>query len=197
MPPTFRCEAMDAIIVVDMQVGLLNGPPKYDLQGVVDRINRLMAKVRAQSGSVILIQHCGSAGDGFAPQTPGWAFLSALQHQPTDIVVHKSLNDPFASTELQATLAKIGPDRVLVAGWATDFCVDATVRSAVSNNHNVVVVSDGHTSSDRPHLDARALICHHNWIWSNLITHRSIRLATAQELLLEASPASAEPYSPC
>ncbi|EJN15524.1 hypothetical protein PMI42_00899 [Bradyrhizobium sp. YR681] len=25
--------------VVDMQVGLLNGPPKHDLQGVVQRIN--------------------------------------------------------------------------------------------------------------------------------------------------------------
>jgi nicotinamidase-related amidase len=167
---------MDAIIVVDMQVGLLDGPPKYDLQGVVDRINRLMMKVRNQSGVVILVQHCGRTGDVFERQTPGWEFL---------VVVQKSLNDPFAGTDLQATLARIDPDQVLVAGWATDFCVDATVRSAVSNNHKVVVVADGHTLSDRPHLDARTVIRHHHWVWSNLITQRSIRLASTDELLRE------------
>jgi nicotinamidase-related amidase len=175
---------MDAVIVVDMQAGLLKGPPKHDLQGVVDRINRVMTKAREQSGAVILIQHCGRAGDDFEPHSPGWAFLPGLQCAQTDLVVRKTLNDPFAKTELQATLRTIAPDRVLVAGWATDFCVDATVRSAVSNGHNVVVVADGHTLSDRPHLDARAVIRHHNWVWSNLITDRSIKVANSNELLL-------------
>jgi hypothetical protein len=30
---------MDAMLIVDMQVGLLNGEPKHDLRGVIDRIN--------------------------------------------------------------------------------------------------------------------------------------------------------------
>ena len=93
-------------------------------------------------------------------------------------------NDPFAGTDLQSRLKEIAPDRVLIAGWATDFCVDATVRSAVANHHNVVVVADGHTLSDRPHLDAISIIRHHNWVWSNLITQKSIKLAGANELLL-------------
>jgi hypothetical protein len=29
---------MDAIVVVDMQVGLLDGPPKHDLQVVIQRM---------------------------------------------------------------------------------------------------------------------------------------------------------------
>src|SRR6266536_3390933 len=108
-----------------MQVGLLNGAPKHDLQGVLDRINQLTAMVRHRSGKVVWIQHCGSAGDDFDR-----SFLPELDHQRTDIVVQKTLNDSFAGTDLQATLARIAPDRVLSAGWATDFCVDATVRSA-------------------------------------------------------------------
>jgi nicotinamidase-related amidase len=175
---------MDAMLVVDMQVGLLNGKPKHDLRGVIERINRLAAKVRRQSGAVILVQHCGVKGDDFEPQTPGWAFLPELLRDPADVVVRKYLNDPFAGTDLQARLEQIAPDRVLIAGWATDFCVDATVRSSVANHHHVVVVADGHTLSDRPHLDAISVIRHHNWVWSNLITQRSIRLAGANELLL-------------
>jgi nicotinamidase-related amidase len=176
---------MDAMIVVDMQVGLLAGPPKHDLHGVVDRINRLAAMLRARAGRIIWIRHCG-VGDEFARGTPGWAFLPELDRPPADLVVEKTLNDPFAGTSLQATLTKIDPDRILIAGWATDFCVDATVRSAVSNNHNIVVVSDGHTLNDRPHLDAATVIRHHNWVWSNLITRRFIRLASTAELLAES-----------
>lgn len=176
---------MDALIVVHMQAGLLVGPPKHDLPGVIARINRLAAMVRERSGKVVWIAHCGRPDDDFAPHTPGWSFLPELDHKPADIVVRKTLNDPFAGTDLKATLDEINPDRVLVAGWATDFCVDATVRSAVSNDYNVVVASDGHTLNDRPHLDAQSVIQHHNWIWSELITNRSIRVARTAELLAE------------
>jgi len=175
---------MDALIVVDMQVGLLCGEPKHDLRGVIERINRLAANVRKRSGTVIFIQHCGGKDDDFEPETPGWALLPELHIDSADIVVRKTLNDPFAGTDLAARLEEIAPDRVLITGWATDFCVDATVRSAVSNHHDVVVVTDAHTLNDRPHLDAAGVIRHHNWVWSNLITQRSIRLARTDELLI-------------
>ena len=92
---------MDALIVVDMQVGLLNGEPKHDLRGVIDRINRLAANVRERSGMVIFIQHCGGTGDDFEPETPGWAFLPELDRAAADIVVRKTMNDPFAGTDLR------------------------------------------------------------------------------------------------
>jgi nicotinamidase-related amidase len=178
---------MDAIIVVDMQNGLRNGPPKHDLSGVLSHINQMTAMVRRRRGQVIWIQHRGGAGDDFAPGTPGWELLPELNREAADLVIPKTLNDAFSGTDLQPLLARMAPDRVLIAGWATDFCVDATVRSAVSHDHHVRVISDGHTLSDRPHLDAASVIRHHNWVWSNLITHRSIRVANADELLEEAS----------
>jgi nicotinamidase-related amidase len=174
---------MDALIVVDMQVGLLNGEPKHDLRGVIERINQLAAKVREQSGFVIFVQHCSGTEDDFVPGTPGWALLPQLHRSPADIVIRKTLNDPFVGTDLAARLEEIAPDRILITGWATDLCVDATVRSAVSNHHDVVVVSDGHTLNDRPHLDAASVIRHHHWVWGNLITQRSVRLARTDELL--------------
>ena len=69
---------MDALIVVDMQVGMLDGAPKLDLQGVIDRINSLSRKVRREGGKVIWIRHCGSTGDRFERHSPGWEFLPEL-----------------------------------------------------------------------------------------------------------------------
>ena len=177
---------MDAIIVVDMQVGLLGGPSKLDLPGVVNRINTLTARVRAGGGAVIFVQHSGRPGEDFAPGMPGWALLPELSRDPADLIVAKTLNDPFARTELDAILRRIAPDRVLITGWATDFCVDSTVRSAVSHGYAVVAVADAHTLNDRPDLDAARVIRHHNWLWSELITDRSIRVVSTAELLAEA-----------
>jgi nicotinamidase-related amidase len=140
---------MDALLVVDMQAGLLNGDRKHDLAGVIRRINELASKVRDRSGRVIFIQHCGAAGDDFEPHTAGWTLLPELQREASDLVVRKNLNDPFAGTDLQARLQQIAPERVLVTGWATDFCVDVTLRSAVSHDHHVIAVADCH-NAERP-----------------------------------------------
>lgn len=175
---------MDALIVVDMQVGLLNGAPKYDLGGVIERINRLAAMVR-RSGRVVFIQHHGAPGDAFAPGAPGWALLPELDRRDGDLVIAKTLNDSFAGTELRAKLDEMAPARVLIAGWATDFCVDATVRGAVAHGYHVVAVADGHTLSDRPHLAAPEVIRHHNWVWAGLIAKGSIRVAATAALLAE------------
>jgi nicotinamidase-related amidase len=174
---------MDALIIVDMQVGLLKGGPKHDLGGVIQRINRLAEMARKRSGKVIFIQHHGAAGEDFAPGTEGWALLPELDRRDGDLVVAKTLNDSFAGTELKARLEEIAPDRVLVAGWATDFCVDATVRSAVAHGYHIVPVADGHTLGDRPHLAAPEIIRHHNWVWSGLIAPGSVCVATTNDLL--------------
>ncbi|GEP55366.1 isochorismatase family protein [Reyranella soli] len=175
----------DALVVVDMQVGLLDGLPKHDLADVVRRINAVAAFVRGQGGTVVWIRHCGKAGDGFARHEPGWAFLPELDRQPADLEIEKTLNDAFAGTALHETLQRLATECVVIAGWATDSCVDSTLRSAVSRDYHVVAVSDAHTLSDRPHLEAPAVIRHHNWVWSDLLTNRSIRVVTTDELLAD------------
>jgi nicotinamidase-related amidase len=169
---------MDVLLVVDMQIALLEGLPKHDLDGVIARINRLAAKIRSRAGKVVFVQHIDDRGDA-----PACQILPAIAREPSDIIVQKHLNDAFAGSDLKARLDDIAADRLLIAGWATDFCVDSTVRSAVSHGYDVVVVADAHTLNDRPHLDAASVIRHHNWIWSDLITDRSIAVIETRHLL--------------
>lgn len=176
---------MDALLIVDMQVGLLDGPPKRDLDGVISRINLLVETIRGRGGMVVWIQHNGTAGDSFAPDKPGWHLLPGLNPEPGDRRVQKTLNDAYAGTNLAATLDEAGIERVLVTGWATDFCVDAAVRSSVSHGYHVVAVSDGHTVADRPQLGADGVIQYHNWLWSGLIPSRTVSVVSTADLLAE------------
>ena len=60
-------------------------------------------------------------------------------------------------------------ERVIITGAATEFCVDTTLRSCVSKEFNVTMISDAHTTGDRGHLNAQAIVDHHNWVWENLL----------------------------
>ena len=173
---------MDVLLVVDMQEGLLRGAPKHDLFAVVERINHLAVRVRRSGGSVFFVQHAGPAGDDFEPLTPGWHLLATIKTEPCDRIVSKTLNDAFFRTSLQSDLAELRADRLLVAGWATDLCVDATIHSAAALGFKVVAVADCHTVSDRPHLPARRVIDHHHWVWANLLAPHAVSILPEVEV---------------
>jgi len=161
---------MIALLVIDMQAGLFGvDSPRHDAEGVVGRINTLGRVVREAGGLVIFIQHDGPPGDTFEPGTDGWALLKTLERESADLVVSKQACDAFYRTDLVRILAERDARELLITGCATDFCVDTTVRAAASRDYEVIVVEDGHTTADRPHMDAVSVIRHHNWVWANLI----------------------------
>ena len=67
-------------------------------------------------------------------------------------------------------------------GYATDFCIDATLRSAASKDFSVIVVADAHTTTHNPILRADQVRQHHNWAWANAITKMGVTVLTAAEV---------------
>jgi nicotinamidase-related amidase len=159
-----------ALIVVDMQQGSFTGRKTHDADGVVGRINQLADRVRKADGVVVYIQHDGPPGDAHHPSEPGWRLLSGLKPRPEDVVVRKTSCDAFLDTELDAVLQNAHIDQLIITGYATDYCVDTTVRSALARRYRTVVPSDGHTTADRPHLPALKIIEHHNAIWADFLS---------------------------
>ena len=158
------------MLVIDTQVGMLDSEaPVEDVDGVVYRINQLTRASRSAGDRVIFIQHWGPNEDLFAPNSRGWEILPSLQRSESDLVVSKTACDAFCHTELQSALGQHDITELLIAGWATDFCVDTAVRAAASLNYSIRVVGDAHTCADRPHLSAAAIFQHHNLTWVDLI----------------------------
>ncbi len=46
-------------------------------------------------------------------------------------------NDAFCETKLNENIGEFGADQLTISGWATDLCVDSTIRSAVGLGYNV------------------------------------------------------------
>ncbi|MGQ0581999.1 MAG: cysteine hydrolase family protein [Reyranella sp.] len=159
-----------ALIIIDMQQGaFVEGRPIHDAAGLIGRLNKLADAVRARDGAVVFIQHDGPPGDPFHPDRPGWKLIEDLARRPADTVIRKKSCDAFLETSLEDFLRARAIDRLIITGWATDYCVDTTVRSALARGYPTVVPSDGHTAANRAHLTAEKIIEHHNAIWSDFI----------------------------
>jgi nicotinamidase-related amidase len=159
-----------ALVVIDMQQGsFTESTPKYDAIGLVGRLNKMAESVRFIGGLVVFVQHDGPPGDPHHPDLPGWNLLSDIDLNPSDMIVRKRSCDAFLDTNLEPLLRSRAIDRVIIGGCATDYCVDTTVRSALAKRFFTIVPSDGHTTSDRPHLPAEKIIEHHNAIWADFI----------------------------
>ena len=158
-----------ALIIVDMQQGLF-ATPRHDAGGLFDRINTLAARLRGNGSLVIFVQHSGPDGDHLHPSQPGFAIHEALVVEPGDVILTKAFCDAFLNTNLVATLRELDVEGVIVTGCATDFCVDATVRSALAHEFRIIVPEDGHTTFDRPYLSVEKVVEHHNMVWSNFIS---------------------------
>lgn len=159
-----------ALLVIDMQKGsFTRETPRFDTIGTVDRINRLAQHFRDKGLPVIFIQHDGSNGGRFLPNTEEWELLDELQIAPDDLVVSKYANDAFYSSDLGTKLNKLNIKELYITGCATDFCVESTIQSALAKDYTIKVVADGHTTGDRPHMQANKVIEHYNWVWQNMI----------------------------
>ena len=158
---------MLVLLIIDMQNAWLATPatPRHDSDRVVERINHAAASVRRQGGRVVFIQH---ADDDAVAASPEWQIIPTLAVAAEDGLVHKRACDSFAHTSLAQELETLAGGTLYICGFATEFCVDTTVRAAASRAMDVVVLSDAHTTSNRPHLGAEAIIAHHNWVWSNM-----------------------------
>ena len=161
--------AAKALLIIDMQKGSFTpATPRYDTEGVINRINQLSDFFRKNGDQVIFMRHDGTKEGDYIPGTDPWQILSEINQQSGDIYIEKTINDSFYRSKLQTSLLNLWINELYFVGCATDFCFDATVKAALSKNHKVTVVSDGHTTADRPFVNAKTLIDHYNWLWSEL-----------------------------
>ncbi len=153
--PVTTLDSRTALVVVDLQNGLLSYPTVHPIDAVVARASALAAAFRGHGLPVVLVNVTGGA-PGRAEQSrrlaeppPGWADLAAeLGQRPDDIVVTKQTWGAFTGTGLDAHLRALGVTQVVLAGVATSVGVESTARHAHELGFNVTLAIDAMTDMD-------------------------------------------------
>jgi nicotinamidase-related amidase len=176
------------LLIIDMQKGsFTKETPRHNSAKVCERINSVAEYFRKNEFPVIHIQHDGSKTNQFFPNSHEWEIINEIKVSPNDLLVSKTANDAFYDSTLKRTLEDLGIQEVYISGCATDFCVNATLQSALTNDFTVRVLSDYHTTADRLDLKAVQVIQLFNHIWSNLTpTLGEVTVEESDSLLLKS-----------
>ena len=136
-----------ALMVIDLQQGVLADDGTWDPEGVVSRVAGLVDRARAEEVPVVWVQH--NSGELVAGQ-PAWQLADGLVPLAEEPVVQKRYGDSFADTELADVLTTAGVEHLVVTGAQTDACIRATLHGAVVRGYDVTLVSDCHTTGELP-----------------------------------------------
>jgi nicotinamidase-related amidase len=154
----------NALLIIDVQVGLVKLIPAEIRAGVLSRIETLLSRARASGTPVIYIQHDGPRDHPLETHTKGWEIHPSIKPLDSESVVRKRESDSFFETTLQHELEKRGITRLIIGGGMTEYCVDTTCRRATSLGYDVMLARDAHLTRDNGMLTAANIIAHHNFV---------------------------------
>ncbi|HUK59081.1 MAG TPA: isochorismatase family cysteine hydrolase [Stellaceae bacterium] len=167
-----------ALVVIDLQNAfMLPGMPAAvkDVCDIIPNVNHLAEATRAAGGKVVWVKmtldgerqrwsvffdHFGSATYSAAEQKSlsrgdlGHELHAELDVAPGDLTIEKSRFSAFiqGSSELDATLRRLGIDTVLIVGTVTNTCCESSARDAMMLNYRTIMVSDANAAhSDEEH----------------------------------------------
>jgi len=155
-----------ALLVVDVQNGVMEGAPRRD--DVIKNISALVEKARAGHVPVIWVQH--SDDGGLKQGSDAWKYVPELEQKEAEPVVHKTYGDSFEATDLESLLAERGVGRLVVTGAQTDACIRSTIHGAFTRGYDVTLVGDAHTTEDLTQWGApppEDVIAHTNMYWQH------------------------------
>lgn len=141
-----------ALIVIDLQQGIVALPLVHQPQPVIERCAQLVQAFREKALPVVLVNVAGGAqGRNEQARHSGelpadWATLvPAMTPQQGDLTITKKTWGAFHATPLHQELQQRGITQVVICGIATSIGVESTARQAYELGYNVTLATDAMT----------------------------------------------------
>jgi nicotinamidase-related amidase len=153
--PLTKLDSNAALIVIDLQKGIVGIPTAHPVAEIIDRTAQLARAFRKRGLPVVLVNVSGMAPGRTDVGRPNFAFppdwtelVPELEQNANDLIVTKQRVGAFIGTSLDDELHQRGVTQVFMTGVATSAGVESTARSAHDYGYNVVFVIDAMTDRD-------------------------------------------------
>lgn len=149
---TTSLDPKTALIVIDLQKGIVSRPGIDRAGEVVERAATLAGAFRRHGLPVVLVNVVDrppgrteqSFGGGAFP--PGFAdLIPQLNQQPQDHLISKRTPGAFTHTDLESYLKQAGVTQLVIVGISTSIGVESTARQAYELGFNVTLAVDAMT----------------------------------------------------
>lgn len=152
--PITSLDPTAALIVVDLQKGIVSMPTAHPMEAVLKNARLLAETFRRVGLPVVLVNVNGMPAGrterrrSLPPLPEDWTeFVPELDRQPQDHVVTKHTPGAFTNTGLDAHLRELGVTQVVILGVATSNGVEVTARQAYELGYNITLAIDAMTDA--------------------------------------------------
>ena len=154
------------LLVVDVQNGLINTHP-YNEQRVIENIIKLIQTARGAKKEVVYIRHDDGEGTDLERGTDGWQIYADIAPAQGELIFEKQYNSAFRKTELRDYLNCKKIDTIMIVGLQTEYCMDATIKTAFDYEYKIIVPEEANTTFDNEYLTGEKLYQFYNYkIWN-------------------------------
>ena len=139
------------LLVVDMQKGITD-EDLYDYENFMDRTVRLINAARKNDVEVIFIQHDAGEGTGLTVGDEAFELVDEVGHKEGEKVFVKKINSCFGNRDFREYMEKQEDKRLMIIGLQTNYCIDATVKSAFERGFEVIIPEGTNSTFDNDYM---------------------------------------------
>ena len=155
------------LLIIDVQKALVEANP-YNKEAFLTNLKTLLSLARQNKIEPIFVQHNGRAGTELEYGSKGWGIAAEIAPTKEEVAISKEKNSAFKDTNLHAYLQGKGVTALILAGMQTEYCVDATCKSAFDLGYAILIPRGCTTTFDNEYFLGRDLSQYYeNKIWHN------------------------------
>ena len=153
------------LLVIDAQIWLTN-QDLYCYEKFVSGTKRIIEAARENNIEVIYVQHDNGPGTGFSKGDSEFEINQEFYPQKGEKRYIKTVSSAFCGTGLKEYLEDKGENTVVIVGLLTNFCMDATIKSAFEMGLKVIIPEGTNTTFDNPYMDKENTYKYYNeFMW--------------------------------
>lgn len=168
------------LLVVDIQEQIIADMPNKAFN-LIANVKRLINTARDNDLEVIYVRH--DDGCNLTKGTVGFEIYSEIAPQMDEKIFDKYVNSAFRDTGLVEYLGRKNEKDIMIVGFLTDFCIDATIKCGFEHGYHMIVPEFCNSTFDNEYMGAEISYDYYNKkIWNTLFAD-CISLEKAIELL--------------
>jgi nicotinamidase-related amidase len=144
-----------AIVIVDAQREYVDGSlPLFQVDAALAELKKLLERARRLSVPIFhIVHHAPEGAPIFNPKSEFADITEGARPAGNELVIVKHVPSSFVNTNLKELLEQTKRANLVLAGFMTHMCIDATARSASDLGFKPTVVASACTTRDLPSRD--------------------------------------------
>ena len=156
------------LLVIDMQKGIAD-EELYAYDSFMEKTASLIETARKNNVEVVYVRHDAGEDSGMTAGDEAFEIVDEVAPKAGEKVFVKTINSCFGNEDFRAYMEQQEDKRLMIIGLQTNWCIDATVKSAFERGYKVIIPEGTNSTFDNAFMTGETTCRYYNEeIWPDV-----------------------------